>query len=94
MANNKMKVIYSITKNKEGKSFWNKIGVGFVNQDGSINGEMFAVPVDGKFQMRDFEERDGQGSGSKGTRTRASKPKEADGTPDMKDTFGDDEIPF
>ena len=33
-------------------SFWNKIGAAWQNKDGSINGQMNSLPVDGKFQLR------------------------------------------
>jgi len=49
----KMKVVYSITE-RNGKSFWNRIGVAFVNKDGSINVKLEALPVNGELQIRDY----------------------------------------
>ena len=48
-----MKVVYSITE-RNGKSFWNRIGVAFVNKDGSINVKLEALPVNGELQIRDY----------------------------------------
>lgn len=50
----KMKVVYVITKRGE-KSFWNRIGVGYVNQDGSINLKLESLPVNGECQVRNYE---------------------------------------
>lgn len=50
---NKLKIVYVITK-KGNKSFWLRIGVGFVNQDGSINIKLDALPVSGEMQIRDY----------------------------------------
>jgi hypothetical protein len=53
----KMKVAYVITERNE-KKFWNRIGVGFTNNDGSINVKLDAIPVTGQLQIRDYEPRD------------------------------------
>ena len=53
MNDSKMKVVYSITE-RNGKSFWNRIGVAFVNKDGSINVKLEALPVNGELQIRDY----------------------------------------
>lgn len=52
-----MKVVYVITE-RNNKSFWNRIGVGFVNSDGSINVKLDAVPVSGELQIRDYSAKD------------------------------------
>ena len=49
----KMKIVYVITE-RNSKSFWNRIGVAFVNNDGSINVKLDAVPVSGELQIRDY----------------------------------------
>ena len=54
---NKMKIVYVITE-RNGKSFWNRIGVAFVNNDGSINAKLDAIPVSGELQIRDYSARD------------------------------------
>ncbi len=57
-ANVKMKVVYTIVETKGGKSFWMKVGIGFINHDGSINLKLDALPVNGNLQVRDYEPRD------------------------------------
>lgn len=52
-AETRMKIAYVITKTGA-KQYWNRIGVGFLNRDGSINVTLSALPVDGKFQLRDY----------------------------------------
>jgi hypothetical protein len=53
----KMKMAYVITE-RGGRSFWNKIGVAFVNGDGSINVKLDSVPVNGELQIRDYVPRE------------------------------------
>ncbi len=51
------KIVYNITE-RDGRSFWNRIGVAFVNRDGSVNVKLEAVPVNGEMQIRDYVPRD------------------------------------
>ena len=53
----KMKIAYVITQRKD-RNFWNRVGVAFVNSDGSINVKLEAVPVSGEIQIRDYTPRD------------------------------------
>lgn len=53
-----MKVVYTIVERAQGKSFWTRIGVGFVNRDGSIQLKLDAIPTNGTIQVRDWEPRD------------------------------------
>jgi len=61
----KVKIVYVISKGKDregkDKNYWNKIGVAFVNQDGSLNVKLEALPVGGELHIRDAPEWDGQG---------------------------------
>ncbi|HEX3778004.1 MAG TPA: hypothetical protein VHV51_26235 [Polyangiaceae bacterium] len=57
MEQNRMKIAYVITQRKD-KNFWNRVGVAFVNSDGSINVKLEAVPVSGEIQIRDYVPRD------------------------------------
>jgi hypothetical protein len=57
MEQNKMKIAYVITQRKD-RNFWNRVGVAFVNSDGSINVKLEAVPVSGEIQIRDYQPRD------------------------------------
>lgn len=49
------KTIYTIVERKDGKSYWVRVGAGFVNRDGSITVKLDAVPVNGVLQVRDWE---------------------------------------
>ena len=57
MDQSKMKIAYVI-KDLKGQKYWNRIGVAFVNHDGSINVKLDAVPVNGEIQIRDYVPRD------------------------------------
>lgn len=58
----KMKIVYVINT-RGNKSYWSRIGVAFVNKDGSINAKLEAVPVSGELQIRDYvPQRDDVGS--------------------------------
>jgi hypothetical protein len=37
------------------KSYWTRVGVGFVNRDGSITLRLDALPVNGTLQVREWE---------------------------------------
>ncbi len=71
MDNSKLKMVYVITE-RAGKSYWNRIGVAFVNSDGSLNVKLDAVPVKGELQIRDYVPRedylDGADRGNGGIR--------------------------
>lgn len=61
----KMKVAYHIkkeTRNGEERSFFNRIGVAFVNKDGSFNVRLDCIPApeDGAYliHIRDYEPRE------------------------------------
>ena len=53
----KIKLVYVITK-RDDKSFWNRIGIAFVNRDGSLNVKLDSVPVNGEMQIRDYVPRE------------------------------------
>jgi hypothetical protein len=55
-----MKTVYTIVDRGPNKSFWTKVGVGFVNNDGSINLRLDALPTNGTLQVRDYEPRDSE----------------------------------
>lgn len=50
----KMKTVFTIVE-RGGKSYWQRIGVGFVNNDGSVSLKLDAIPINGSMQMRDYE---------------------------------------
>jgi hypothetical protein len=37
------------------KSYWTRVGVGFVNRDGSLNLHLDAIPLSGRLQVREWE---------------------------------------
>jgi hypothetical protein len=53
-----MKTVYTVVERGPGKSFWTKVGVGFVNNDGSLNLRLDALPTNGTLQVRDYEPRE------------------------------------
>jgi hypothetical protein len=52
-----MKIVYVISERGQ-RSYWNRVGVAFVNHDGSINVKLDAVPVTGELQIRDYVARE------------------------------------
>jgi len=57
MDQSRLKVCYVITQRGE-KKYWNRVGVAFLNSDGSINVKLESLPVAGEFQIRDYVPRD------------------------------------
>jgi hypothetical protein len=57
MEASKMKIVYAIS-DRNSRKYWNRIGVAFINGDGSINVKLEAVPVSGEMQIRDYVPRD------------------------------------
>ena len=57
----KIKMAYAISE-RNGKSYFNKVGIGFVNKDGSWNLKLESFPINGEIHIRDYvprEESDG-----------------------------------
>ncbi len=46
------KLVYAVTEKGE-RTFWTKVGVGFVNRDGSLTLRLDAMPINGTLQVRD-----------------------------------------
>jgi hypothetical protein len=57
MEANRMKIAYVITE-RNGRNFWNRCGVAFVNTDGSLNVKLESLPVSGEIQIRDYVPRE------------------------------------
>jgi hypothetical protein len=57
METTKYKVCYAITERND-KTYWNRIGVAFINKDGSLNVKLDAFPIGGTLQIRDNEPRE------------------------------------
>ncbi len=55
------KAVYTIADRGNGRKHWLRIGVAFVNRDGSLNVRLDAVPVSGQLHIRDASPRDNLG---------------------------------
>lgn len=53
----KMKIVYVISE-RGGKNYWNRIGVAFVNSDGSLNVKLESMPLSGELHVRDYVPRE------------------------------------
>ncbi len=73
----KMKTVYTVVDRGQ-KSYWVRVGVGFENQDGSLNLKLDAVPTNGTLQVRDWEAREEGDHGARGQRA-AGNGKAAEG---------------
>jgi hypothetical protein len=51
-----MKVVWTVVERGQGKSFWTRVGVGFVNRDGSLTLRLDAIPLGGSLQVREWQE--------------------------------------
>jgi hypothetical protein len=47
------KCVYTIVNRKAGKQAWVRVGVAFVNRDGSLNVRLDALPTNGQLHIRD-----------------------------------------
>lgn len=52
-----MKICYVGDKSKNGRIFWNRIGVAFEEDDGSLRVKLLAFPVNGEMVIRQYEPR-------------------------------------
>jgi hypothetical protein len=62
MDQSKMKIAYVVTQRGTNK-YWTRVGVAFVNRDGSMNVKLEAVPVNGEIHVRDYVPRE-EGAGT------------------------------
>ena len=51
------KVVFALTE-RDGKTHWTRVGVAWPNRDGSLTLQLDAIPVSGKLQVREPQERD------------------------------------
>jgi hypothetical protein len=54
--NKTMTVVWTVVERGQGKSFWTRVGVGFVNRDGSLTLRLDAIPMSGTLQVREWQE--------------------------------------
>ena len=67
MTNDRKKKVLTPVGGKDGKTHWQKLGIGFVNDEGQLNVYLDALPTNGKLYICDWEdpnERRGNGSAS------------------------------
>jgi hypothetical protein len=57
MDQSKMKIAYVITQRGTQK-YWSRVGVAFVNKDGSLNVKLEAIPVSGELHVPDYVPRE------------------------------------
>jgi hypothetical protein len=54
-----MKAVFTVVERGSGngmtKSYWTRVGVGFVNKDGSITLKLDCLPINGTLQVREWE---------------------------------------
>lgn len=62
MDQSKMKIAYVVTQRGTNK-YWTRVGVAFVNKDGSMNVKLEAVPVSGEIHVRDYVPRTDDSAG-------------------------------
>lgn len=60
MDQTKTKIVYVVSE-RNGKHYWNRIGLAFVNRDGSLSVKLEALPVTGELQIRDYVPRTEEG---------------------------------
>lgn len=56
-AQTQMKIAYALTE-RDGRTYWTKVGAAFTNKDGSLTVALDAFPVSGRLQIRDDEPRE------------------------------------
>lgn len=72
-----LKAVYTIVERKEARNIWIRVGIGFVNGDGSINIRLDAVPVDGRLHVRNFQKKESsQEQGSRWQKDGSPSPNE------------------
>jgi hypothetical protein len=55
----KRKKVLCPVSGKDGKTYWLRMGSAFVNKDGSFNVYLDALPLNGKLQLRDWDDQPG-----------------------------------
>ncbi|MBO6936135.1 MAG: hypothetical protein JJ863_14230 [Deltaproteobacteria bacterium] len=51
--------VYGVVE-RDGRTYWPRIGIAFDNADGSVTVKLNAIPVGGKLQIQDRKEHDDQ----------------------------------
>jgi hypothetical protein len=53
-----MKAVFTIIDRGQAGSIWVRVGIGFINRDGSLNLKLDAIPVNGQLQVREWDSGD------------------------------------
>jgi hypothetical protein len=56
MEDGKKKRVLCPVQTADGKTFWHRVGAAFVNKDQSINLYLDVLPLNGKLQVRDWDD--------------------------------------
>jgi hypothetical protein len=75
-----MKAVFTVVERAPGKSYWTRIGVGFVNRDGSLNLRLDALPINGTLQVRDWEPMDRSAGDAQGAPPQGPSVRKRDGS--------------
>lgn len=67
-----MKVLSPVAGKDTTKTHWMRAGIAYENKDGSINVYLDLLPTNGKLQLREFDESDRRGEGSRAASTSPS----------------------
>jgi hypothetical protein len=71
-----MKAVWTVVERGQAngvtKSYWTRVGVGFVNRDGSLTLKLDAIPLSGSLQVREWESWDRRGDGGEPGQRRGS----------------------
>jgi hypothetical protein len=57
------RTVYTVVDRGHNKKLWLRVGVAFVNRDGSLNVRLDAMPVNGQLYIREALPRDGRDNG-------------------------------
>ncbi len=79
---------------KNGKTFWLRIGTAYINADGSTNVYLDAYPTNGKLQIRELDEKDLQPKGGSGREPVERRRTGRTGTPSGKASGKPSRSPF
>src|SRR5689334_12938201 len=57
-SNQPRRIVYALIERPSGRTHWLRIGIAFVNRDGSENVLLDAIPLSGKLQIREEDRKD------------------------------------
>jgi hypothetical protein len=72
MEASRMKIVY-VVSDRDSRKYYSRIGLAFIEADGSLNVKLDAIPVSGQMQIRDYVPRE-EASGAPAARSGAVAP--------------------